>query len=220
MSGRSRITCRSKRPGRSNAGSSTSGPVRRGDDDHVGRGIEPVHLDQDLVEGLLPLVVAAAEAGAALAANGVDLVDEDDARGAPLGLVEQVADPAGAHADEHLHELGAGDAEEGHTRLAGDRAREQRLAGSRWPDQEHAARDAGAEGGELVRVFEELDDLDQLFLCLVHPGDVGEGDARLVSGEEAGSAFAEAHRLVVAALGLPHHEDEDADQEQGRQQGR
>ena len=41
-------------------------------------GLEAVHLGEHLVEGLLPLVVAAAEAGAALAADGVDLVDEDD----------------------------------------------------------------------------------------------------------------------------------------------
>ena len=48
-------------------------------DDDVGVGVKPVHLDQHLVEGLLALVMAAAEPGAALAADGVDLVDEDDA---------------------------------------------------------------------------------------------------------------------------------------------
>ena len=41
-------------------------------------GLEAVHLGEHLVEGLLTLVVAAAEAGAALAADRVDLVDEDD----------------------------------------------------------------------------------------------------------------------------------------------
>ncbi len=83
-------------------------------------GVEAVHLDEDLVEGLLALVVATAEAGAALAADRVDLVDEDDARRVALGLVEQVADAAGADAHEHLDELRAGDAEERHARLAGD----------------------------------------------------------------------------------------------------
>jgi hypothetical protein len=43
-------------------------------------GFEAVHLDQELVEGLLALVVAAAEARAAMTAHGIDLVDEDDAR--------------------------------------------------------------------------------------------------------------------------------------------
>jgi len=38
-----------------------------------------VHLDQQLVEGLLALVVTAAKACAALTATASDLVDEDDA---------------------------------------------------------------------------------------------------------------------------------------------
>ncbi len=106
-------------------------PVGRGDHDDVRVGVEAVHLDEDLVEGLLALVVRAAEARAALAADGVDLVDEDDAGAVALGLIEEVADAAGADADEHLHELRAGDAEEGHAGLAGHGARQQGLAGAR-----------------------------------------------------------------------------------------
>ena len=98
------------------------GAVGGGDDDDVGVRVEAVHLDQDLIQGLLALVVRAAQAGAALAADGVDLVDEDDARRVALGLIEQVAHAAGADADEHLDELRARDAEEGHARLAGDGA--------------------------------------------------------------------------------------------------
>ena len=58
---------------------------------------------------------------------------------------EQVAHARGADADEHLDELRAAQAEERHVRLAGDRARQQRLAGARRPDQQHALRDAAAE---------------------------------------------------------------------------
>jgi hypothetical protein len=176
--------------------------VGGGDDDHVGVRVEAVHLDEDLVEGLLALVVGAAEAGAALAADGVDLVDEDDAGRIALGLVEEVADAAGADADEHLDELGAGDGEEGHARFAGDGSGEQRLAGARRPDEEHAARDARAEAVELLRVFQELDDLLEVRLGLVDAGDVGESDNRLVAEEHARPALAEAHGLVVGALSL------------------
>ena len=85
------------------------GPVRGGhDDDRLGLG-EAVHFAEDLVERLLAFVVAAAHAGAAMPADGVDLVDEEDAGGVFLGGGEQVADAAGAHADEHLDELGAVD---------------------------------------------------------------------------------------------------------------
>ena len=120
-------------------------PVGGRDHDHVRAAVEPVHLDQDLVECLLALVVAAAETGAALATDRVDLIDEDDARRALLGLVEEIADPARADADEHLDEFGTGDAEERHAGLAGDRAREQCFARARGPDQQHATRNAGAE---------------------------------------------------------------------------
>ena len=135
------------------------GPVRGGDDDDVGVRVEAVHLHEDLVQGLLALVVAAAEAGAALAADRVDLVDEDDAGRVALGLVEQVAHARGADADEHLDELGAADREERHARFARDGARQQRLAGAGRADEQDAARDAGAQGDELLGVLEELDDL-------------------------------------------------------------
>ena len=139
------------------------------------RRVEAVHLDEQLVERLLPLVVAAAEAGAAVAADGVDLVDEDDGRRLRLGLLEQVADAAGADADEHLDEVGARDREERHAGLAGHGPGEQRLAGAR------AARRAARPSGILAPIAwnragfcEELLDLLQLLDGLVDAGHVGE----------------------------------------------
>ncbi|MCY1222339.1 hypothetical protein D9M72_344290 [compost metagenome] len=54
------------------------GAVGGGDQDDVGLDVEAVHFNQQLVEGLLALVVAAADARAAVTADGVDLVHEDD----------------------------------------------------------------------------------------------------------------------------------------------
>ena len=154
------------------------GPVGGGDEDDAGAGVEPVHLDQQLVEGLLALVVAAAHAGAAVAADGVDLVDEHDGGRRLLGLLEQVADPAGADADEHLDEVGARDGEERHAGLAGHGPGEQGLAGARRAVEQHALGDAGADGLEAGGVLQELLDLLQLLDRLVAAGDVGEGDRR------------------------------------------
>ena len=148
------------------------GPVGRGDQDDAALDVEAVHLDEQLVQRLLALVVAAAEAGAAVAADGVDLVDEDDGGRVGLGLLEQVADAAGADADEHLDEVRAGDRVERHARLAGDGTGEQRLAGAGRAVQQHALGDLGADGLELGRVLEELLDLLQLLDRLVGPGDV------------------------------------------------
>ena len=119
------------------------GAVGGGEDDDALDGLEAVHLGEHLVERLLALVVAAAEAGAALAADRVDLVDEDDRPAHAAGLLEQVADAAGADADEHLHEVRAGDREEADAGLAGDRAGEQRLAGAGRADEQHALRARG-----------------------------------------------------------------------------
>ena len=69
---------RSKRPGPQQRGVEDVGAVRRRHHHDALGGLEAVHLGEHLVERLLALVVPAAEAGAALAADGVDLVDEDD----------------------------------------------------------------------------------------------------------------------------------------------
>ena len=172
LSGASRITCRSKRPGPQQRRVENVRAVRRGHDDDVRVRVEAVHLDEDLVQRLLALVVAATEAGATLAADGVDLVHEDDAGRVALRLIEQVADAARADTDEHLDELRTADREEGHAGLASDGARKQRLAGAGRSDEQDAARDARAQRCELLRVLQELDDLGKLFLGLIDAGDV------------------------------------------------
>ena len=144
-SGGCTATRRSKRPGRSSAGSSTSGRLVARDHDHARRRVEPVHLGEDLVQRLLALVVAAAEAGdarRARAADRVELVDEDDRRRGLLRLREEVAHARRADADDRLDELGRGHREERDVGLAGDRPREQRLARARRAAR--AARRAGS----------------------------------------------------------------------------
>src|SRR5690554_3850586 len=132
----------------------TTGPQQRGIE-HIGavRGsnqdyalvrLEAVHLHQQLVQCLLPLVVTAAEAGTTMAADGVDLVDKDDAGGVLLALFEHVAHPAGADTDEHLDEVRTGDREEGNIRLAGDGARQQGLTRARGADKKAALRNLAA----------------------------------------------------------------------------
>jgi len=55
-------------------------PVGCCDQDDVVLHLEAVHLDEQLVERLLTFVVATTHTGATMATDGVDLVDEDDAR--------------------------------------------------------------------------------------------------------------------------------------------
>ncbi len=125
----------------------------------------------------------------------------------------------GADADEHLDEVRAGDGEERHVRLAGDGARQQRLAGAGRADQQHALGDLAAEALEFLRVLQELDDFLQLALGLVDAGDVLEGHAALLLGQHAGAGLAEAHGPAAARLHLAHEEHPDADQQQHREPG-
>ena len=174
------------------------GAVGGGDQDDAFVRLEAVHLDQQLVERLLALVIAAAEAGAAMAADRVDFVDEDDAGRVLLRLLEHVAHARGADADEHLDEVGARNGEERHVGFARDRARDQRLAGAGRTDQQHAARNLAAEALELARVAQEFDDLLQILLRLVDAGDVLEGDAAMRLGQQLRARLAEAERLAAA----------------------
>ena len=140
-------------------------------DDAVVR-LEAVHLDEQLIQRLLAFVVTAAKAGAAMTADRVDLVDEDNARRVLLALLEEVANTRRADADKHLDEVGTRNREEGNVRFARDRARQQGLAGSRGAHHQHALGNAAAELLELLRLLEELDDLLKLLLRLVNAGDV------------------------------------------------
>ena len=193
------------------------GPVGRGDDDDALGRVEAVHLDQERVEGLLALVVAAAQARAALAAHRVDLVDEDEARGALAALLEHVAHARGAHADEHLDEVGAGDAEERDVRLARHGLREERLAGARGAHHEDALGDPPPHLGELLRVLEEFDDLGDLLLGLVAARDVAKRDLVAVAGQQLGPALAEIERAPARLAQLADEEEvEDAHDDQDR----
>ena len=192
-------------------------PVGRRDQDHALVGLEAIHLDQELVEGLLALVVTAAETGTPVPADRVDLVDEDQAWRVLLALLEHIAHAARADADEHLDEIGTGDREEGHVGFACDGARQQRLAGAGRADQQHALRDLAAEPLEFLRVAQVLDDLLELLLGLVDAGHVVEGHAALAFRQQTRARLAEAHRLAAARLHLAHHEDPDADEEQQRE---
>ena len=92
-----------------------------------------------MVERLFAFVVASTDAGTALAADGINFVDEDQARAVFLGLLEQIADAAGTHANEHLNELRTRKGEEGNARFTGNGLGQKGFAGARRADQQKAA---------------------------------------------------------------------------------
>ena len=122
--------------------------VRRGHHDHVVAGVEAVHLDQELIQRLVALP---RDIRAAMGADRVELVDEDDRRGILAGLLEQSPDPRGPQAGEHLHERGGRLAEEVGARLVSDGLGEQGLAGAGRAVQQDALRHRCAQPLELLR---------------------------------------------------------------------
>ncbi len=157
------------------------------DEDDSALDVESVHLDEQLVQRLLALVVPTTEAGAAVPAHGVDLVDEDDRRRVRLGLLEQIAHPRSADANEHLNEIRTGNGVERHARLASDRAGEQRLASSWRAIEQNALGNLRADGLELGRVLQELLYLLQLLDRLIGARHVGECGLRRVLGNQLGA---------------------------------
>ena len=154
-------------------------PVGGRDQDDTLVRLEAVHLDQQLIERLFALVVAAAETSATMTADRVNFVDEDDAGRVFLGLLEHVAHAACTDADKHLDEVGTRNGEERHVGFARDGACEQGLAGAGRTDEQHTARNAPAEFLEFSGITQEFDDLMQIVFRLVDPGDIVKGDAAM-----------------------------------------
>ena len=191
------------------------GAIGRGDDDQVGVAVEAIHLDEQLVQRLLALVVAAAKACAALAAHGVNLVNKHNARRRLFRLFEQIAHARSAHAHIHLHKVRAGNGIERHARLARARARQQRFARARRAHQQHAVRNARAQRVKALLVFQKLHNFGQLFLFLVGPGHIGERGFAALVGLVFHLGAPHVHGLSAAALGVykviesPHHHQGD-----------
>ena len=97
--------------------------VRRAHDHDALRRIEAIHLGQQLIQGLLTLLVST-EAGISRLTDGIDLIDEDDAWCRLCRLLEQITHTARTDADEHLDEIRTGQTVERHLCLAGHGLRE------------------------------------------------------------------------------------------------
>ena len=179
---------------------------------------ETVHLDKQLVERLLTLIVTAAHTGASAPAHGIDLVNEHNAGRILLCLGKQITYTAGADTDEHLDEIRTGNREERHARFPGNGFGQQRFAGSGRTHQDHTLRDPCPDFGIFGRIFQEIHDLFQIFFFFLHTRDIAETDLTLLAGGHGGAAAAEIHHPLVAAARSAahlavheHHKEKNAD---------
>ncbi len=179
-------------------------PVGRGDDDYALVHGKAVHFNEQLVQRLLPLVVTAAQAGAALTADRVYLIYKHNCGRALLCGIEQIAHAARADANEHFNKVRAGYREERNAGLPRNGLCKQRFAGARRADKQAALGYARAHLGEPLRRAHKLDDLAQLLLFLLRTRNVCKGDLFSVGGGPC-AALAKVHYVASAAL-RPVHE--------------
>ena len=145
------------------------GPIGRRDQNDAFVGFEAVHLDEQLVERLLALIVAAAEAGAAMAADGVDFVNEDDARRVFLGLLNMSRTRL-APTPTNISTKSEPEIVKNGTLASPATARAiSVLPVPGGPTKQHAARNSSAEALELTRVAQEFDDFLEVLLASSTP---------------------------------------------------
>lgn len=125
--------------------------------------IKPIKLVHDLKHGALDLIVAADTIVEASAANGVDLVEEDDARLLRSGHLEELADHASTFTDVLLNQLAADHSDEAGVGAVGDCSGEKGFAGARRAVAEDSLGRIDAELDELFWVQHgKLDDFAHL----------------------------------------------------------
>ena len=158
--------------------------------------------------------MTAAQTRAALAADRIDFIDEDDRRGVLLGFRKQIAHAARAHADEHFNEIRTGDREERHAGFARYGARQQRFARSGRAYQQNAGGNLRADLGKAAGILQELYDFAQFFLFLVRARNVLKRNLVGLGIHLARAALAEAHHAALAAAALLAHQEHPQQYEQ------
>ena len=153
---------------------------------------------------------AVAGAGAAMAADRVELVDEDHRAAGLARLLEEPADAGRAAADEHLDEARARGGEEVDAGLGGDRAGQHRLAGARAARR--AARPRGARAPSASKRFGSLSH------SATSTSSSLAASTPCTSSQRTGAGLARLDRLRP---GRPHRaaqQDDEDDQEPGREE--
>ena len=144
-------------------------------------------------------------------ADSINFIDEHNARRILLGLFKHVTDTACTDAHDHFDKVRTGNREKRHIGFTRDGPRQQRLTRTRRANQQSTTWNFSAEPLELVRIFQEVDNLNDVVLGFINASNIIEGYAALLLREKLGSTLAKAHGLARARLHLPHQEDRHAD---------
>src|SRR5437879_8746746 len=107
---------------------------------------------------------------AATPADGIDFVDENQARRVLASLLKHVPNAACADADEHFHEIRTADAKESSVCFARNCFSQQRFTRAGRANHQDAFGNPAAKALELFGIFEELDQFGNFLDGLVDAG--------------------------------------------------
>ena len=174
-------------------------PVGRANDQNSLGCFKAVHLGEQLVQGLFSLLVSAAVLGVAASADGVDLVDEDDAGCVLVGLFKEVTHTGCADTDVKLNKVRSCQGEKRHVRLSGYGLGKECFASAGRADQQGSLGELGADLDILARIVQEINDLLQRLLGFVLACDILECDAGILLHVFLSRALADiAHKAAAA----------------------
>ena len=183
--------------------------VRRGEDDDPGVLPESVHLDKQLVQRLLTLIVSAAKACSSCSSYSVDLIDKYDTRRCLLCLVEQVSYSGSSDSYEHLHKVRSAYRIERYSGFTCHGSRNICLSCSRRTYEKDPLWYPCSDILIFSRILEEVDYLLKLFFFFFEPCYVSERDLLLVSLVQLGFAPAELEGFSVPSL-VHHYVEQEA----------
>ena len=200
------------------------GTVRSSHDDDAGGGVEAVHLCEQLVQRLLPLVVGDDRA-AALLTDGVDLVDEDDRRSPLVGIRERSRTRDAPTPTNISTKLEPVRAKKGTSASPATARAMSVLPLPGGPTMSTPFGPIGTGLGVTAGVLQEVDDLAHLAFRALVACDVGKTgcgpllvvDLRLVATDTHDPAQPDCRRALPAQ---PHEEaDEEQEGEEGQEVG-
>src|SRR5215831_8208275 len=141
--------------------------VRRCQNDDALVGVKAIHFRQQLVQGLLALVVVLQGADAARLAHGIQLINKDDTGGFLLRLLEQIPYSRRADPDKHLDKVRAAEAKKRYPGLTRHRPGQERFARAWRADQQDSFGNATTQRNVLLWLPQEIDNLLEFLFSLL-----------------------------------------------------
>src|SRR5712691_4818593 len=173
-------------------------------------GVETIHFRQELVEGLLALIVMLHGTYPARLSHHIQLIDKDDRWRLRLRLLKEIAHSCGAHPSKHLYKIRATQAEKRHMGLARHGPGQERFARAWRTNQQHALGNPTAQSHVSLWLPQEIDNLLEFFLCLLSICHISKGDARGTCCVHSCPALTELHHALSKAHATNQKDPENA----------